>query len=802
MLNAVVWWLLLSLVGLLALPITLRLLRFLPESGLGMSRHVGLLLMGYSFWLLCSLGLLQNTRLNIALVLLGLACVSGVIFWRNRREMIATLCRLAPALLSGELLFMLAFFGFCVFRAYNPEIAATEKPMEFGFINAILRSRTFPPNDPWLTGYSISYYYLGYVLIAMLTRLSAIPSAVTFNLGLATAFAMTFLGAYTIVYNLVSTAIQRTSAQQELTPKRSLLTRVIYGLFGATFIALMGNLEGVFEYIRARGWGSAALWNWLDIKNLQTTPVSATWYPDDSWWWWRATRLLHDRDNLGVSQEVISEFPFFSFLLGDNHPHVLALPYVLLAIALALNVLLGWLHLRQQPATFPAGRANGLRGFLHHLWPGSLGDVLLWGLMLGALIFINTWDYPIYFGLFMLSYLVGRLGASKASFGRWLSIAAQMGGVLLALGIGFCLPFLLSFRSQAGGIGLVTVKTQWQQFALMFGPFLLIAFTWLAVSLQPLLAKRPLRLAVTPWAMYTGLALLGLVVISLVLGWWVAAISLTGLGTCAVLLLNWQQPLETTNPAEPAVASRLFALLLTLLGFGLTLVVELIFLRDTFGTRMNTVFKFYYQAWVLLGLAAVFGLYLLVERWRAANTWEKVRQGVWLGTLGLVLAGGLLYTVMSTISKVNAFTGSPTLDGTRFLVDQAPDDAAAIAWLNANAPLGAVLVEASGDQYSEYNRLSAYSGIPTLLGWGGHELQWRGSYDIPSVREKDIITIYSSTDLAVTRDLLQQYEVTYVVLGPLERKKYGLGSISEIKFDQLLTRVYQRGAIIIYGWSQ
>ena len=117
MLNAIVWWLLLSLVGLLALPLALRLLRFLPERGLGMSRHVGLLLTGYSFWLLCSLGLLENTRLNIALVLLVLACVSGFIYWRNRQEMTSTLRRLAPTLLAGELLFMLAFLGFCFFRA-------------------------------------------------------------------------------------------------------------------------------------------------------------------------------------------------------------------------------------------------------------------------------------------------------------------------------------------------------------------------------------------------------------------------------------------------------------------------------------------------------------------------------------------------------------------------------------------------------------------------------------------------------------------------------------------------------------
>ncbi|MCE5259208.1 MAG: DUF2298 domain-containing protein, partial [Chloroflexi bacterium] len=316
MLDAVVWYLLVTIIGLLALPITLRLLRFLPDRGLGVSRHIGLLLSGYAFWLLCSLGLLENTRANIALVLVGLGAISLVIWLRRREELRAALSRIKPALLAEELLFGLAFLGFCFFRAYSPDIAATEKPMEFGFINAILRSRTFPPSDPWLAGYSISYYYLGYVLIAMLTKLSGIPSPVAFNLAQATSFALVISASCSIVLNIVLALRSRRTGALDQLERRDWRIGIHYGAVGALFVALLGNLEGVFEFIRARGWGCDALWRWLDIRNLQPTAISRTWYPDDGWWWWRATRLLHDRDASGASQEVISEFPFFSYLLG------------------------------------------------------------------------------------------------------------------------------------------------------------------------------------------------------------------------------------------------------------------------------------------------------------------------------------------------------------------------------------------------------------------------------------------------------------------------------------------------------
>jgi YYY domain-containing protein len=780
--SVLIWWLALDIIALLALPITWWLLRALPDRGLILARPAGLLLTGYLFWLLVTLGLLQNTAAGIVLVLLAVGGLSLALARRHWHDLWRDLVSRRAIWLFGEVLFGVALILFCVFRAYNPEIAATEKPMEFGFINAILRSRSFPPNDPWLSGYAISYYYLGYVLVAMVTRLTGLSSAVTFNLAGATLFALTVSGSFSLVYNMAQARQARLTAPGWLMRLPALLA----GLLGSTLVALMGNLEGVFEIVRVRGWGSEALWRWLDVKNLRGGPATGQWIPSDQWWWWRASRIIHDRDAAGVSMEVISEFPFFSFLLGDNHPHVLALPFVLLALALALAF---WLRQSAAP-TREESR-------WHH-WLGQLGllgpwEILLWGLVLGGLGFVNTWDYPIYLGIMAVVCAMRRYRAHPRGAG-WLQDALLLGAALLALGLALYAPFYIGFRSQAGGIGSVgTIKTQWQQYLLMFGIFVVaLGGFFAAVGRRWLQARGLWRLPVLGW-LVAGATLLttGLGVYQ---GWWTAALS-AGLAGCAATMLIWG-----CGASEDALdRGACFALLLAATGLLLTLSVEFVFLRDSFGTRMNTVFKFYYQGWILMGLASAYGVYDLLSRAGRANLWRRGLAGLWGLAVGLLVLCGLCYTVAATVSKANGLQGQPTLDGVRYVARHRPAEHEAIAWLQTHAPQGAVLVEATGGSYTEYNWVSAHTGIPTVLGWGGHELQWRGNYDEPGRREPDIARIYQSTNVEETRDLLDAYGIDYVYLGPLERTKHRPSEAAIAKLDRLMTRAFENEAVTIYA---
>jgi len=805
MLSVLIWWLVIEAIGLLALPITLRLLRFLPDRGFGFARQVGLLLTGYLFWLLVSLGVLQNTRSCIFFCLLLVGGLSAFLWGREGKMMLMALRERKRIVIITEVLFFVSLGGFALFRAYNPDIAGTEKPMEFGFLNAILRSRTFPPRDPWLSGYAISYYYFGYVIMAMLTSLSGLPSDVTFNLTGCTLFALTVTGAFSLVYNMVQAYLDGRGQEAGGSREAVSLSGVSAGFLGAVFVALMGNLEGLFEFIHARGWGTPAFWRWLDVRNLASAPLSPTWYPQDHWWWWRASRVIHDLDATGNSMEVIDEFPFFSFLLGDNHPHVLALPFVLLALALALNVMLVKSRGGRPASTTRSGFVSLAGGGIwrRRFWQTRGFDLVMWAVLLGGLGFLNTWDYPIYLGIFVLAYGV-RVHIERGRLDRqWVLDLLSLGGVLGVLGIGLYLPFYLGFRSQAGGIGLVgPIKTRLHQYLLVLGVFIYLVASLLVALVVRYRGFSAEERKLPLLAQWVGGAVLFLFAFALFQRWWTAALVLLFAGV-ALGLLIWGsrgRPQGEERQSMWLETSSLFALLLVVAGLLLVGSVEFIFLRDSFNTRMNTVFKFYYQAWVLLGVASAYGVFYVVHALRTSQGAMRVGRAVWAVVGAALVSAGMIYTVAAPISKVER-SEMPALDGTRYVARFRNDDYQAVCWLRANAPPEATLVEAPGGSYTEYDWISAHTGIPTVLGWGGHELQWRGDYVEASEREPDIAAIYEGLDPEQTMALLSKYGIDYVYVGRREREKYHLSGAVIGKFDRIMRRVYENDSVIIFEAS-
>ncbi len=285
--------------------------------------------------------------------------------------------------------------------------------MELMFIDSILRSPSFPPHDSWLSGYAISYYYFGYVLTAMLAKLSSVPGSAAHNLMTSLIFALSAVGAYGILYNLLSLTGRKSDNWRA--SLRPLPDHPILGLsfLSPLFLLLVSNLEGFLDVLHQRGlfWPSNPqgsgfnFWTWLDIKDLSDPPVQPYgWMPARYLWWWRASRVVSDSDLLHHAQEIIDEFPFFSFLLGDLHPHVLAIPFNLLAVALALNIFLGgW---RGETNLFGLRLQISRTGFFAA------------ALTLGGLAFLNTWDILIAAALMVLAYVLFRVREDRWSWAR------------------------------------------------------------------------------------------------------------------------------------------------------------------------------------------------------------------------------------------------------------------------------------------------------------------------------------------------------------------------------------------------
>ncbi|MCX7683175.1 MAG: DUF2298 domain-containing protein, partial [Anaerolineae bacterium] len=296
-LLALRWYLILQLFGLAALPLCLWLFHRLPDRGYGFARPLGLLVGGWLFWLFTTLGWTHNTAGGI-LTALALLCIAGLLLRTFASTSSPDLNRpaLRPVVVSAELLFALSFALWCLVRAYMPRIetGGGEKWMEIAFLRAVLRSTTFPPYDPWLSGFAISYYYFGYVMMAMVTRLAAVPPSIAFNLGIATLFALTCSGAFSLVYNLVAAFA---SGDYPLAPPCKGRGMLVGGLLGVLLVAVVGNWGGLLEVLHARGIGPAAFWQWLDIRDLDTAPVpfsQGSWIPSRFFWWWRASRVVQD----------------------------------------------------------------------------------------------------------------------------------------------------------------------------------------------------------------------------------------------------------------------------------------------------------------------------------------------------------------------------------------------------------------------------------------------------------------------------------------------------------------------------
>ncbi len=744
MIQILVWWLLMQVLGWLALPTAMRLFRWLPDRGYSFSKSLGLLLVSYFLWVGASTGLLNNDLAGILLSVILLAVLSAWFYLRKATlipDIRSFLRDKWKMVVTVEVLFTLALVGWAVLRAYAPfkiDYAGGEKFMETAFQNAILRSEHFPPLDPWLSGFGISYYYFGYVMLSMLTRLSGAVPGVAFDLYDSLLFALTLIGSFGVVYNLVAFSLRMRHKEGEAAPPVG--PPLAAGVLGGLLVSVMGNLEGVLESLHASGKLPASFWAWINIPGLAAEHITGSFYPGDIFlWWWRASRVLADQGLLGQKiTQPIDEFPFFSFLLGDNHPHVLALPFVLLCIGLAFNLLLRQMAKQQAIATEEAGDEPQPRAPWWNPVAFALdNDWLLFvfsALILGSLGFLNTWDLPIYLGVLVLAYGMG-LVIVKGHLDRDIIFRSFILGVGLSiLSVLLYLFFYLSFSSQAAGIlPYVFPPTRLPQYLVMFGTFIFLIGCFLVVYLRQPGEQRgqQLKLAFTWWwrilLICIGLYLFILLLIALALfvinpapDSSMAATLQTVLGgmtlsqafgasisarlrdpwlmlllsaLLALVLANVGSLLQKRNPPhepqpveqprQPAFSSEPFVFILIFTGLALTLVVEFLYLRDSFGVRMNTVFKFYYQAWVMLGCASAYGVWWLLDRLEKPATRVLFTAGATL-FIGL----GMVYTIMAIPSRAAGFAGPANLDGASMIANNNPDDWAAIQWLDANAETG------------------------------------------------------------------------------------------------------------------
>ena len=993
MVDAIIWWITLELLGLIAIPLAAVLLRALPDRGYSASKILGLLLTGWLAYTLSMIPILPFTRWALSLCALAVAGVSTWLLYRHGRSLLNELSAhfrtrsMVRYIISAEVLFAVLYIIWAIVRAYQPNIVDQEKFMDFGFLNAILKSGTFPPHDPWLAGYSINYYYFGYVLIAALTGLSGVPTQVAFNLANVTLYSLTALGAFGVVWNLAQSTLLREfgiarrkgergaargkkarqaevassaaaprkgtatqavrptpapepvappvptrrarrsqlEAQPAVAPEESVpevapavatatldtgeeaaasqtvehegdgrpedgavprpprrtphaaylpaqeerearpvpwfLSPYIYAVLAALMVVAMGNLTVMFA---ARTPAAGAGTPGQPMPNGNGYSFCFACNTGNGYDWFSPSRIVQDYTTVysgGQEQKVqvgfptINEFPAFSFLLADMHPHVLALPLVLLAVSLGL--------------AFARRRVVRASAWRDGIPPGSLPwlSLIIGAIIVGSLYTTNTWDYPTYLlvvlACLVLPYLAAQRRSENPRGWAWLRPWLVQAVLLVVLSLLVFLPFQLTFKSLVGGssspvpdnianvpiVGwlaqklsaLVLINTADKTilgFVVIFGIFLVALLGWLGYEFVALMRRRVETFRDEGGVTYAPYIWAGAYVVLFLLAVLFRFPLLALLLPIGVVALYtaWEEP----NRAERDVA-----LILTGLAALIGLVVEVVFLRDNFQMRMNTLFKFYFQIWVLWALAAGYGLWRTLyaafsareqraERGQVvvdtAPTGIKALSGVWAAVFGLLALSGMYYSVIGPMSRQGIFNGGTMkgLDGTTWIKDpqqgNAPGDYDAINWLKANGTGNDAVLEAGSDEYHWVGRVSAYTGVPTLVAWdNSHEDLWRTNQpDLLaqiSERRKVVNSIYQGVDPASGSplnaqsmlDLLHKYSVDYVFVGATERGQTGwapqgagqtMTPYAEGLFNQALPVAFRSGNTVVYRVGQ
>ena len=856
MIDFLIWLVFILILGVIGFPLSYTILPHLKDRGYAVSKILTLLVWGYLFWILTILGILGNNLGGVVFALLAFAGLNIWLYAKKFAEINQWVKTNWQRVALTEAVFIIAFGFWAVVRAANPNLSGTEKPMELAFINAILKSPGFPPNDPWLSGYSISYYYFGYVIVSMLIRMTGVATTVAFNLMIALLFGLVAVSAFGLLNNILARK-QEQAGEKKLSP--------LWGILAPIFILVLGNVQGFLEMLHSSGVGwaqnldgswTSRFWSWLnmpEVENPPTLPLQIAPKRTNGYWWWRSSRVVQDFTASGSRSEMIDEFPQFSYILADMHPHVLAMPFALLAITIALNIYFGAVKNTEGKMGVFAWLKERFLSDNSEKTPFSelfiaqwLKSPVFWLMTLacGGMAFFNTWDYPVYVGLFALAVLIHNTAKFGWSYRR-VSEFLETGLLTGILGVILYLPFFLGFDSQAGGfLPSISFFTRGKYFWIMFGTLLVPLLIWLIWFAGKRKHHFNGKVGVLgACGLVFGLWLLSYLIgaVFLYVGQLIPSDTITGLtnlfywlqgasdGTTLLmgsladrfkspltwltllfgLYLVWgllfdkssHQQEEAAPVSSPTNPDR-FVLLLVLLGLGLTLVPEFIYLRDQFGIRMNTIFKFYFQAWILWGAAAAYATTIIWTRIRGAVSILAKPASLFMILIGMVFP---VYAIWDTTSHFspeiyNYQTGvvEPgwTLDGSRSRKLALPDEMDAIAWLEEQ-PVG-VVAEAIGGQYSDYARVSTYSGQPTVLGWPGHESQWRGGNEEMGTRETDIEVLYRSNNWDLVKSVLDQYQITYVFFGDLERDKYNANSNI---FDTYLTKLIVFGNVTIYGYT-
>lgn len=686
------WYLLALVLGAAFMPLTGRLFRRFEDKGWIFSKVTAIAVTGFVTWFLVAVKILKFT--TITCVAVTIACVLCSILLYQKEQKAGFECipfEHMKLVYAEEMLFFAFFLLWTYLAGFHPAAYGTEKFMDYGFMEAMMRSKTLPATDLWYSGGKINYYYGGQYFAVFLTKLSGTRVELTYNLMRTFVAGFAFIMPFSLVHQMVKDRLGR----KNIGWKKKLPS--VTGFLSGIAVSVAGNMHYVI-------YGCVIPW----IQKAKGEEVGHYWFPD-------ATRYIGF--NPDVDDKTIHEFPCYSFVLGDLHAHVVDIMFVLLILAL----LYAWMKkVRTTKLIFENMEKKDF-------WKKQLlmPQLLAAAALLGMFHWTNFWDFVIYYtvtcGVIMIMNIIGQEGKIK-----WiLAVTAAQAAEIMAVATIIILPFTLQFdtSNMVQGVALAQHHSLPHQLLVLWG---LPAILTLLFIISLLVEK-----------------------------------------------LRGTEQKSLYRLLKSVTLPDLFAVIMGLCAIGLVLIPELVYVRDIYengNARANTMFKLTYQAYIMFGMTMLYAIFrlLIIGKNRILKAVSVIGLILFVWTCGYF--GNSAHSWFGEVWKPSQYKG---LNATAFLETDFSEDVGGIRWLKEHIEDSPVVLEANGDSYSEYERVSAMTGLPTVMGWYVHEWLWRGNLADINARIADIESIYTSTDETQVRKLLEQYDVSYVFVGSCERKKYG-----------------------------
>ncbi len=769
------WYLFILLIGTITFILTFELFKDQKDRGYCISKTIGILLVSFISWL----AMVYNFNMysftadipRVATGILGIAAL--IIIVRsvangNIKEIYKFIDTNYRLILFTEAAFIAILIGISYVRAFAPDILDVHKLQDLVYIKSFFNTGNLPPENIWLAGYKINYYYFGYFLIANLVYLSNIDIHLAFNLVPGTILGLIAISAGGITYNITNSRF--------------------YGILGGFLTAFISNYKPLTQIIQS------GLQNGYD--------------------WWQSTHFLPSGS--------FTEFPFWTAIHGDLQAY-----YTVQIIILALIYCL-----------YSSIKSNNLMLLTNFSVKTVIFNILI-SILLAITIMTNIYSliYAILLILLFSIYAASKAETKKLQLQAYfLNITAIFITTILIL-----IPFILSYNIPFTGLSFVTgeLSVNFIDFLIIFGVFLIPVIIYMLIRLKEELKLSMLELILTAIIVFSiseayliykaKLTSLPVTILSITI---LACIVLTGLYLIVNKVKNRQSKDSIIIAISIIVLLSILSLTFNNVSTGIIVAagifsfyilskekdfehftyysllacsIIILLISNIFYIKTNSETNLITYSYLTIQTLIIFPIILVLSIFLSLKNLKEFHREVYITIVIIIILPALLFLFLGPYYKTNKFNTIegliPSISGDQHIGKFHPSDYELIEWLKEDADSNSILIEAikPGDYYS--GRISAYSGMATVLNWPERQYFAYGKNIQKELQQRaqDIDKIYSEPDKTKILQLIKKYNVEYICISELENELYPLEVLRN--FSQVATLEYQTahcGVCVIY----